>query len=351
MSADQTYFTVPLALLRAGKDELATLEHSISCGIVNAGIGYLHKHGEEAFQQRLADAQDEAVARGEDPPTVHPWDASPESLEAAVVGAHLVGVVDGCRAADAISHRQHNQPGGVFFRLRSDWMWNALHTARQATGDPSEESAEERKPLTWREFRVLAAILSAKVNSYGFVFLGWESIQARACGFHNKELLQAGKAGLPAHCQPLSRDVIRATLDKLEALGFFARCRYSTGGRGGLTAYSFRHPERQGLVESIRQWAADNRAFQAKVAALRAEDLAAFTKPAVKPQPQPQKTPQCLPLHHSRTALQLPPQPLSRAPAPAQPLPPSQPRPHAYSAPSAAQPHLLEPPPRPCRYP
>lgn len=351
MSADQTYFTVPLSLLRAGKNELEALQRSISCGIVNAGIGHRRMHGEEAFQRRLADARAESEALGEDPPDVDPWDASPDAVEEAQVGASIVGVQGGCRVADAITHRQHDQPGAVFFRLRSDWMWNALHTASQAAGEDEEthDDAAERKPLTWREFRVLAAILSARVNSYGFVFLGWESIQARACGYHTKELLQAGKAALPAHCQPLSRDVIRATLDKLEALGFFARCRYSTGGRGGLMAYSFRHPGREGLVQSIRQWAADNRAFQAKVAALRAEDLAAFSQPVVKPQPQPRTAPHGLPLHQSRTTLQLPSQPLSRAPAPALPPPPSPPRPALYSAPGAVPKHPLEPPP--CRYP
>jgi hypothetical protein len=232
------------------------------------------------------------------------------------VGASIVGVRGGSRADDAITCCQHRHSGDVFFRIRADWMWNAIHTAREAAGE--EEETEHFKPLTWREFRILAAILSARVNSYGFTFLGWESIQARACGYHSKALFQAGKATLPAHCQPLSRHDIRRGLDRLEALGFYARCRYATGPRGGLMAYSFRHPKREGLVAAIKQWAAVNQVFQAKTTALRAADLAAFTKP------KPQATPQ------------------------ARALPPSPALPRPSVNVSFRPP---EPPPRPCRYP
>ena len=48
--------------------------------------------------------------------------------------------------------------------------------------------------------------------------------------------------------------------------------------RGGLTAYSLRHPKREDLATAIEQWAAANHAFQAKAAAHRAADLAAFAE-------------------------------------------------------------------------
>ncbi|OYW76779.1 MAG: hypothetical protein B7Z37_07245 [Verrucomicrobia bacterium 12-59-8] len=287
MSATDLYFTAPLALLHSGTSALDVLERCLSCGIVNAGIGYRKIHGEAAFQEKLAKASAETEAQGEDLPTVHPLDATPSSLEAALVGAPIVGVLGGSRATDAILYCQNHQPGAVFFRLRADWMWNALHTTRADHGEEAEDSMVF-KPLSWREFRILAAILSAKVNTYGFTFLGWESIQARACGFHSKALFQAGKASLPAHCQPMSRHDIRRGLDRLEALGFYARCRYATGKRGGLMAYSFRHPKREGLVAAIQQWATANQVFQAKTTALRAADLAAFAKPKPKPQVTPQ---------------------------------------------------------------
>lgn len=162
--------------------------------------------------------------------------------------------------------------------MRSEWLWNAVLHARNLEGDHAHRCD---KPFTWREFRIIAALLSARVNKLDFAFLGWESIQARACGFHTKALLQAARAAgtLPAHAQPLTRDMIRHDLDKLEALGFFARVRYATGPRGGFTAYSFRHPKRTDLITAVQQWAAANAKFKTKAAANRKADLAAFRQP------------------------------------------------------------------------
>ncbi len=94
--------------------------------------------------------------------------------------------------------------------------------------------------------------------------------------------------------------MLRPDLDKLEALGFFIRCRYSTGTRGGLTAYSFRHPKRDDLVKAIQTWSADNRSFQAKAATHRAADLTAFTRPpplarSAPPPPPPPRSLTTLP--------------------------------------------------------
>lgn len=274
MSATDHYFTAPLALLHSGTSALDALERCVSCGIVNAGIGHRRTHGEAAFLSLLSTAAVGALSQGL--PLEHPQDVRLYFWQAALAGSHMLGIQGGNCARHAAVYQAQLQPGAVFFRLRADWMWNAIHTARAGQGGPVEGS-KNFKPLSWREFRILAAILSSKVNTYGFTFLGWESIQARACGFHNKALFQAGKATLPAHCQPLSRRIIRQELDKLEALGFFARCRYSKGACGGLMAYSLRHPKREGLVDAIKQWAAANHAFQTKATALRAADLAAFT--------------------------------------------------------------------------
>lgn len=319
MSATDLYFTAPLALLHSGTSALDVLDRCVSCGTVNAGIGYRRTHGEAAFLEQLDRAKARMEAQGDDLPAVHPFDASPDTLDEALVGASIVGVEGGCCATDATIYHQHLDPGGVFFRIRADWMWNAIHTLRADQGK-EEDGRVDFKPLTWREFRLLAAILSSRVNSYGFTFLGWESIQARACGCHSKALFQAARATLPAHCQPLSRHDIRRGLDRLEALGFYARCRYATGPRGGLMAYSFRHPKREGLVDAIRQWAAANQVFQAKTAALRASDLAAFASPKTVPRNTP----------------------------PATAAPPAPPRPHPGVS---ANLHPPQPPPRPCRYP
>lgn len=273
MSADERYYTLPLSILHSGGSPLQVLNECISCGIVNAGLGYRQVHGEPAFRVLLAQAHADAQAKGQ--PLQRPPNIQQQLWDAVLAGARLLGIHGGDRAWDVQIHQQHTQAPQVFFRVRHDWMWNAVYHARNLAGN---DNHRYEKPLTWREFRVIAAILSAKVNKYDFAFLGWESIQARACGYHTKAAFHAAQAAatLPAHCQPLTRDMIRRTLDKLEALGFFGRCRYSTGPCGGYTAYSFRHPKRADLIAAIQKWAADNDSFKAKAATNRAEDLAAF---------------------------------------------------------------------------
>ncbi len=271
MSTADRYFTLPLSILRSGSSAVDALEKGLGCGIVNAGIGSRQTHGEIPFRALLAAARARALQLGL--PTECPKKIDTALWEAAQAGAELLGIRGGSCADFVSTYLAQHQAGSVFLRLRTDWMWNATYHAREVAG---QVVPEDRLPLSWREFRILAAILSAKVNTLGFTFLGWETIQARACGFHSKALFKAGAATLPAHCQPLSRDVIRRELEKLEALGFFARCRYSTGTRGGLMAYSFRHAKREGLAQAVKAWSAANNSFQSKAATNRADDLAAF---------------------------------------------------------------------------
>lgn len=274
MSAGDHYYILPLSILHSGQSALQVLNQCISCGIVNAGLGHRQVHGETAFQALLAQAHADAQARGE--AVKRQPNIQQELWDAALAGARLLGISGGSRAGDVQTHQQHTQtPRQVLFRMRHDWMWNAVYHARTLEGDTARPPD---KPFTWREFRIIAAILSAKLNSHDFAFLGWESIQARACGYHTKALLQAAQTAgtLPAHCQPLTRDMIRHDLDKLESLGFFGRCRYSTGPCGGYTAYSFRHPRRTDLIAAVQQWAHVKASFKAKAAENRAEDLAAF---------------------------------------------------------------------------
>ncbi|OYW30987.1 MAG: hypothetical protein B7Z47_02470 [Chthoniobacter sp. 12-60-6] len=272
MSATDLYYTMPLSILRSGSGELEALTRGLSCGIVNAGIGYRKTHGEELFRILLEEAGAHAVEHGGT--TECPKNVPAELWEAALAGVKMLNIPGGVSAMDTTIYQKCHQAGAVYFRLRSDWMWNAVLSARRKAGIATQA---DFKQLSWREFRILAAILSAKVNTYGFSFLGWETIQARACGFHSKALFRAGAASLPAHCQPLSRRILRQELEKLEALGYFIRCRYSTGERGGLMAYSFRHAKRETLVNAIKTWRAANQSFQTQAAANRAADLAAFS--------------------------------------------------------------------------
>jgi hypothetical protein len=71
--------------------------------------------------------------------------------------------------------------------------------------------------------------------------------------------------------------MIRDACDKLEGLDFFARVRYSKGGSGGLSAYSFKLT-RDGLTEAVNRWRDSNATFQNKVKDHRKGDQAAFNK-------------------------------------------------------------------------
>jgi len=284
MSASDRYFTMPLALLHSGTSACDVLNAGIHIGQVNAGIGYKEVHKEERFQELLDDAR-EAAEKQKEPITapemnVIAREGSPFNEEecadlwdCALAGWKILGIRGGSREEAVRTWLKLYYPGGVFFRMSLEFVWNAFISAQKAEG----RKVDQRDPLSFREFRILAAILSAPLNKRGFCFLGWETIQARACGFHTKALFAAEKDTLPAHCQPLTRSQIRVTCDNLEALGFFARVRYSTGGRGGFSAYSFRH-ERTGLIEAVKGWSLANKSLRAKTAAHRAADLLAFVK-------------------------------------------------------------------------
>jgi hypothetical protein len=281
MSKQDLYFTANLSILRSGTSELEALENILRVGIVNAGLGYLKAHGRDAFDRLIHEAQQQAIAQGlrPIPPATIPLNwreglfmPKAEVWNYGLAGWHILGIQGGSFKDYAQAWIDHHRDGEVFFRIRSDWLWQAVNQARSEAGRDVPES----KPLSWREFRILAGILSAKVNDYRFTFLGWELIQALACGFHKKELFQRHADKLPAPCPPLGRFQIEATLAKLEAMDFFARVRNSKGSRGGLTAYSFRL-NRPALHEAIRRWKARNDSSHAKVAENRAADLAEFT--------------------------------------------------------------------------
>ncbi|MEN3939708.1 hypothetical protein WJU23_00315 [Prosthecobacter sp. SYSU 5D2] len=281
MSASDTYFKTPLSILRSGGSALEALCNALCCGTVNAGIGFRKLNGEEAFACLLEETANEAKEPESPPADFTLTDACNEAMsredstalwQAALVGAGICNLKGATPEYIAQCWAKHGQETGVFFTIKGHWLWNALHSERKKTGWKVDAG---RKPLSWREFRILAAILSVQTNQAGFAFIGWETIQARACGYHRKDLLAASWFDLPPHCQPLSRAQIRTACQNLEALGFFARVRYSTGPRGGYLAYSFRHP-RPALIEAVKLWKQQNNAFALKAATHRAEDLAAF---------------------------------------------------------------------------
>lgn len=281
----ENYFKVPLSVLRSGKTELEALENALSVGIVNVGVGFAASKDEDAVKAALEAAR-EAARKQNLPQAMPPKDvlnhasggrlARPDAVaiwDKALLGWSVLGLTGGDRICVAQRWLNLHRQGEVFFKVSSDFMWGAVKTARRAAG---QEVAVER-PLSFREFRVLAAILSAATNSYGFVFLGWEMVQARACGYHSKELFNENKSSLPPHCQPLTRSMIRGACDKLEALNFFGRVQYSAGVAGGYTAYSVTL-QRPALIEAVKKWQAANMAFKTKIDGHRKSDQEAFKR-------------------------------------------------------------------------
>lgn len=245
MSKTDQYFRVPMCMLSYGNSPEEALNAMLDVATVNAGLAEVKKMSSDEVdaayyeEQKKQGLKESARCREE---------------TAAVIGAGVVGMTWGCwrnvKSAGE-SYREIERADGYesFFTISATSLWTALDTAREersGTGSP------ERR-MSYREFRILAAICSAQTNRYGFVFLGWRGIQHRACGVARRKDFDDCE-DFPEHCLPLSRDQIDRTLKRLESLRFFLRVRHSSGKRGGFTAYSFRHADRESLVRDVVLW-------------------------------------------------------------------------------------------------
>jgi hypothetical protein len=281
MSQEDRYYTCPLSILKSGVNELEVLEACLNVGTVNAGIAYHKYHGEDEFESLLEQAKEEAEKQKlpskpsskleltyPDGTALNQRDAA-NTWNHSLAGWKIMRLNGGSITSIAQCWLKLHRQNEVFFKIRSDWLWGAIYTARLNHG---EDIKSDFNPLSWREFRILAAILSAPVNkTQGFTFLGWESIQARACGYHSKSKFISGKDSLPPHCMPLSRSKIDLTTSRLEVLKFYLRFRYSKGNRGGKTAYSLRHESREKLAEAVGKYQKEY-CFKQTLANNRAKD-------------------------------------------------------------------------------
>lgn len=246
MSQEDKYFTFPLTILGAKEDDttpLNCLYLAVDCGCLNAGKGFLNRNDWDSFEESFDVACQHFDLEWASTP-------DPDSLAARyVLGAKIcgVGLPQGCDTARCAQMAQDAEaPKMPFIRMAAKLVWAAIDQARYEA-DPTYEKPEHG--LSWREFRVLAAILSWPETKEGFTSPGWESIQARANGFVTKDAFKKAER-LADHLPKLSRRQIRDTLNTLEALNMFARFRLSTGKRGGRMFYSFRH-SREELAEAV----------------------------------------------------------------------------------------------------
>ncbi|MEI6654163.1 MAG: hypothetical protein WCP45_05290 [Verrucomicrobiota bacterium] len=268
MSNQDHYFTFPLAALHGieiTSTPVSILDLCMNCGILSAGIGYQNNNTHEEFKDRL----DEVCEKRNIAESVRP---GPCTVAAKIlVGSALCNVTLGSNSKEHCNKIEQSAAkvakGGPLVRMSSSSMWAAMGQARWEA-DPSKDYPD--RGISWREFRILCAILSVKVNRQGFCFVGWETIQARACGFTTKDAFKAATV-IPDHlAPPLTRKQIRDTADTLEDLGFFARFRMSSGPRGGLMAYSFRHKDHDALGNAVCE--AINFRDRANIKANRAKD-------------------------------------------------------------------------------
>ena len=269
--SEEKYFRFPLAILQGinhnGKPCNSTpfdiIDDALDYAIVSAGLGLIHTQGQEGFDKILE------ARGGEGFSTLN---LSPYA-SAGLVGASLCGVTIGSRqsldrAGDVYAaYQNHKFP---LVTMKADIFWSAFYQTgyEQGKKDPPDRG------ISWREFRILCAILSVKINREGFSFMGWQEIQARSCGMLRKPY--KARKRIPDHlAPPYSQTQIKRTCDRLEALNFFARCRHSKGPRGGFMAYSFRHsPEK--LREAVASWASFRRGDS--VRENRAKDIASALK-------------------------------------------------------------------------
>lgn len=258
----------PLSLLRAGRSEFSASASILWTAVRNVGIGFQKTHAEIEFQA-LVEQGEECWNSG----AIH---LDGDDRENVCVGAALLGLDRlpcGSVIQDALNEAERFRDT-PFVALKQEFLW-ALLLQYPSPGRPELPVGGDdgKHRLSWREFRVLSAIISGKVNRYGFTLLGWETIAARASGFFRKEdawEVANREEGQPKHSELLSRSKVCTTVQNLEALRFFMRFRYSRGLRGGFSAYSIRHANREALAESVFEWSGYKRD---KVAANRKEDL------------------------------------------------------------------------------
>lgn len=269
------YFTFPLQVLWGPKPDSKLkrppviaphecIELAINCGMINAGKGYRKNNDNDQFIERLHQACDN---RGLSTDIIN---RIPDNCEEILLGSDLCNVQLGSYETYSLQGRLTKAckviPGGPMVRMAAKYMWPAFEQAR---ADADQSNPRPERGISWREFRILCAILSVPTNRANFAFIGWETIETRSCGFATKEAFKA-VPNIPDHlAPPLTRKVIRPICEALEDLGFYARFRFSTGKTGGYMAYSVRHT-RDELAQAVCDFV--NFRDRAKIKANRASD-------------------------------------------------------------------------------
>jgi len=252
----ETYFRFPLALLAYKPDDPeSTLQTIVSTCVVE--VGRKTYAGYDAKELRRLAAEHDADKYAE---------LAPKSADDHLIfmGAKTLNVSLG----HIDSTRERHDEAQVFLRIASaaaqnnrvniktELFWSCHSTV---TGKDVDRS------LSWREFRVLSALLS-KVGTSKYAKCGWQEIAARACGWCGKKDKALATNHAVARRNPLvlSREQIRTTLARLESDQFFARFQY----RRAESWFSFScGDDREALVK----WISNSKARRAEQVRIKRE--------------------------------------------------------------------------------
>ena len=246
MSTSDSYFRFPLSALAYGSSPVVALEHIISYGVMSAGIGA--GRDQELFDSILDKYDLDTLFHSNVPDYVE--------YQQLLVGADLTktNITDWEQALhqyDLLDDHIREWPHpSALVTIKAQWVWNTLNTCLHEEGAATKEG--EYDYLPWRSFRVLCAVLSV-IGEKKFAWISSATLGHRVCGYTSKKTYPSDLGLTPEHLAPLSRWQLEATLQKLEIYKFFLAFRVSkaAGGRGGRTAYSIRHKDRQALFKDL----------------------------------------------------------------------------------------------------
>lgn len=145
--------------------------------------------------------------------------------------------------------------------VKAAWLWYCLEGLR---------GKRPAKPLSYREFSVLCAVLS-KVGNKKFASCSWREVQRRALGYATEREMQDDLPKRSDKAEPLSRQQVRKTLAALDRMCFFVRYAVGNGKRHFLSYYTQRMNPPQLAEAAMRDFHAKRHAPERMTAAARAE--------------------------------------------------------------------------------
>ena len=225
-----TFFRFPLRVLSEFETPKERLENIVGFCVMDVGFKQLENSGtspaKPAEKRRLA------------------WENGCKILCVNSSGADADSRLQEEYTAVKMACGDHDQAN---VSIDTQWLWNCLCILRG-----NEQQAT--RPLSYREFSVICAILS-KVGNKDFESCTWQEIQRRALGYTTDKEMQAKLSTRKDKAKPLSRQQIRTTLDILDYNRFFARYAVGNGQRSWLTYFSFKRNRNELAEQATAQFA------------------------------------------------------------------------------------------------